>query len=98
MKSSWKNSSLLYLGLLLTGIALVTLIASSPPKPTEISLSEVITMSQDNKIAKLVEEGEWLTITATDGEELKANIGALNYNDLRELGLNTAVKYEIKPG
>ncbi|MDD5038118.1 MAG: ATP-dependent zinc metalloprotease FtsH, partial [Dehalococcoidales bacterium] len=78
--------------------ALVTLIASSPPKPTEISLSEVITMSQVNKIAKLVEEGEWLTITATNGEELKANIGALNYNDLRELGLNTAVKYEIKSG
>ena len=28
-------------------------------------------MSQDNKIEKLVEEGEWLTITTTDGKELK---------------------------
>ncbi len=55
-------------------------------------------MSQENQIEKIVEEGEWLTITTTDGKELKANIGALNYNDLRQLGLNTDIEYEIKAG
>ncbi|MFC1861887.1 ATP-dependent zinc metalloprotease FtsH, partial [Chloroflexota bacterium] len=65
--------------------------------PTEIPLTEVIAMSQGNQIENIAEEGEWLTITTTDGKELKSNIGNLNYNDLRELGLNTNIKYEIKP-
>ncbi|MFC1986833.1 ATP-dependent zinc metalloprotease FtsH [Chloroflexota bacterium] len=55
-------------------------------------------MSQGNRIERIVEEGAWLAVTTTDGGELKTNIGVLNYNDLRELGLNTNVKYEIKPG
>ena len=97
MASSWKRSGLVYIVVLLAGVVLTTIFFSERQMPTEMPLSEVITMSQGNKIEKIVEGGEWLTITTTGGEELKANIGALNYNDLRQLGLNTEVKYEIKP-
>jgi len=89
---------LVYIVVLVGIIALVTVLFSTPQKPKEISLSEVITMSKGNEIEKIVEERDWLTVTTTGGEELKTNIGALNYNDLRELGLSTDVKYEIKPG
>ncbi|MFC1940902.1 ATP-dependent zinc metalloprotease FtsH [Chloroflexota bacterium] len=97
MASSWKRSGLLYIAILIAGVALVAVLFSAPQKPSEIPLSEVITMSQGNEIEKIIEEGEWLTITTTDGNEVKTNIGILNYNDLRELGLNTDIKYEIKP-
>jgi len=94
---SWRRSGLLYIAILLAGIALVTFLFQAPQKPAEIPLSKVITMSQKGEIDNIVEEGEWLTVTPTEGEKLKANTGNLNYNDLRELGLNTGVKYEIKP-
>ncbi|MBI2287724.1 MAG: hypothetical protein HYU83_01865, partial [Chloroflexi bacterium] len=94
--SNLKRSGLLYMAVLLAGVALVTVLFSAPPKPAEIPVSELITMSQSNQIEKLVEQGEWLAVTTTDGRDLKTNIGALNYNDLRELGLNTSIKYEIK--
>ncbi|MBI4181177.1 MAG: AAA family ATPase, partial [Chloroflexi bacterium] len=96
MGQGWKRSGLLYLAILFAGVALVAVFFSAPPKPKEIPLSEVITMSQNKKIEKVVEEGEWLTVTTIAGEELKTDIGALNYNDLRQLGLSAEVKYEIK--
>jgi len=96
MMPNWRRSGLLYIAVLLAGVTLATVLFSAPQKPTEIPLSQVITMSQGNRLEKIVEEGEWLTLTTTDGGELKANIGALNYNDLRELGLNADVEYDIK--
>jgi len=93
---NWKRNGLLYIAILIAGVALAAVLFSPPVKPTEIPLSEVVTMSQNNQIKEIAEEGAWLTITTTDGKELKTNIGILNYNDLRELGLNTDVKYEIK--
>ncbi len=98
MPSSWKRGSLVYIVILLGMVAIATILLSAPQKPEEVSVSKLIAMSQENKIEKIVETGQWLTITATDGRELKTNIGALNYNDLRELGLNPDVEYEIKPG
>ncbi|MFC1933286.1 ATP-dependent zinc metalloprotease FtsH [Chloroflexota bacterium] len=98
MASRWKRSGLVYIVILVAGIALVTILFSAPEKPKEVPLSEVITMSGGNTIEKIVETGEWLTITATDGNEFKTNIGNLNYNDLRELGLSTDIEYEIQRG
>ncbi len=95
---NWRRNGLLYIVIVMAGVAFATIFLSSPGKPTEIPLSEVIAMSQGNNIEKLAEEGTWLIVTTTDDKELKTNIGALNYNDLRELGLNAGVKYEIKPG
>jgi len=41
-------------------------------KPVEIPLSEVITMSQNGEIGKIVVDGDELFITTTEGTELKA--------------------------
>ena len=46
--------------------------AQRPIQPPEIPLSEVIAMSQNNEIEKIVVEDEELLITATDGSELRA--------------------------
>jgi cell division protease FtsH len=99
MEFSWKRSGLLYLAMLLVVIAIATLIVSGDQKPTEVPLSQAIAMSSQNNIKSIVEEGQWLTITTTDGRLVKTNIGALNYNDLKQLGFNTQAPYEIKsPG
>jgi len=98
MGSNWKRSGLVYIAVLLVGVALVTVFLSTPDKSDEIPLSEAIAMSQGNTIEKILVDGEWLTLTTTEGEELKSNIGVLSYNDLRELGLNTDIEYEIKAG
>ncbi len=98
MGSSWKRSTLLYIALILAAAAVAIILLSSPNKPEELPLSEVITMSNSNQIKNIVEEGEWLTITATDGSEFRSNMGVLNYKDLKDLGLNVNVEYEIKSG
>ncbi len=98
MGSNWKRSSLWYIVLLLGAAVVATILLASPDRPDELPLSKVISMSNSNQIKKIVEEGEWLTVTATDGSEFMSNIGVLNYKDLKELGLNVDVEYEIKSG
>jgi cell division protease FtsH len=96
MQTNWKRSGIIYILFLLVGVALATVLFSSPQKPAEVSVTQVITMSNDGKIQTLEEQGAWLNITTTDGTKLKANVGVLNYNDLRQLGLNASIPYDIK--
>lgn len=98
MQTNWKRSGIIYILLLLVGVALATVLFSSPQKANEISVTQAISMSNQGTIVSLVEQGQWLNITTTDGQKLKANIGVLNYNDLRQLGLNEQVPYDIEPG
>ncbi|MEE8419089.1 MAG: ATP-dependent zinc metalloprotease FtsH [Dehalococcoidales bacterium] len=97
MKFNWKRSGLLYIAILLGAVVITALFTSMPQEPNEIPVSELIARSQNNEISKIVEEGEWLTVTTTDGREIKTNIGILGYNDLHDLGLNPDVEYEIAP-
>ncbi len=96
MGFNWKKSGLLYIIILIAAVSVVTLLMSSPQKPKEIPVNEVISMSKTNQIDKIVEDGEWLTITMRDGTQIKSNIGILGYKELVELGLNQDVEYEIK--
>ncbi len=100
MKPRWRRIGLLYILILLSGVALVAFIFTSQQEPEDKpSLSEVITMSQAGEIDKLVVEGEWLNVTPKDGEEFKVNIGNFNFDGLQEIGLNlNTVAYEIEPG
>ena len=61
MGTNWKRSGLVYIAVLLIGVALVTVFLSTPDKTDEIPLSEAIAMSQGNTIEKIVVDGEWLT-------------------------------------
>jgi len=69
MKPNWKRSGIIYLVILIATVALFAYLLPTAQKPEEIPLSKVVVMSQDNKIEKIVVEGDVLTITATDGTE-----------------------------
>ena len=72
MKPGGMYKSLIVIMILIAGVALVSyLFGTSAEKPTEIPLSEAITMSQDKEIEKIMVEGDSLLITATDGIEFK---------------------------
>ena len=101
MIPKFRRSTLIYIIIIVGVVALLTFFLRTPQqKAEEISISEAIAMShvQAGEIEKMLEEGEWLTITTNSGQEFKTNIGVLNYADLHELGLNPAVKYDIKSG
>lgn len=91
MKLSWK--SLIYIAILLAGIALLSQFLFAPGGPTEISLGEAIAMSQNNEC---VLDGDTLFITTTEGAELKIIVGNLNLVELQELGFNTK-NIKVKP-
>lgn len=86
MASSWRRSSLIYIVILIAGVALTTILFTAPEKPREINLDEAIAMSQDSEC---VLDGDTLFITATEGTELKIVVGNLNLVELQELGFNT---------
>ena len=97
MKPSWKRSGLIYIVILVAAIALFSVFLPTDKKPEEITLSEVIVMSQSNEIETILVDDDELLITTTDGAELKTAIGNLTIVELQELGLNLPEGgYEIK--
>ena len=97
MTPSWKRNGLLYIAILFAGVALATFLFSAPNKPIEIPLSEVISMSQGNNIEKILVEGEWLTITTTEGLELKSFKGDSSIFEVTGLNLE-GIEFDVKPG
>jgi len=71
MKPSWKRNGLIYIAILIVGIVLVVRLWPGADKPEEVPLSDVIARSQTGEIEKIVVEGEVLTVTTTDGTELR---------------------------
>ena len=65
-------------------------------KPSEILLSEAITMSQDGQIAKIVVEGETLLITTIDGTKLESFKGDTNIFEIPGFNLE-GIEIDIKP-
>jgi cell division protease FtsH len=98
MGFNWKRSGLLYIVILVGAVSVATLLLSTPQKPEELPLNEVIVMSNSNQIDNIEEEYPWLTVTRTDGTVVKTNINNHNYWELTELGLNKDVEYKIKSG
>lgn len=96
MGFNWRRSGFLYIVILLGAVAVATAFLASPAEPVEVTLSELINMSNEGKVTSIVETGEWLTVTTFDGSEVETNIGYLNYADLVELGLSKEVEYEIQ--
>ncbi len=71
MQFNWRRNSLIYIAILVAGIVLAFSLWPGADKPEEIPLSEAITLSQSGGIEKIVVEGDQLTITTTEGTELK---------------------------
>ena len=97
MKSSQMRKSLIFIAILIAGIALFSFFFPITQKPTEIPLSEAIAMSQNNEIEKIVIDGEALLITAVDGTELKTfKENNANIYDIKGLNLEGVV-VDVKP-
>jgi len=98
MKPRWRRIGLLYLIVLIGGVALIAYVmGSSSGGIEEIPLSEVVTMSQDGRIDKLLIEGDVLTITTKDGAEFTSYLGMDSIFDVTGLDLSS-IDYEVVPG
>ncbi len=98
MKPSWKRNSLIYIAILLAGIAVFSYLASpaAQKKPVDIPVSQLVTMSQAHQISKIEVDGDVLNITSTDGRELKTfKETNANLYDIKELDL-TGVTVDVK--
>ncbi|MFC1955476.1 ATP-dependent zinc metalloprotease FtsH [Chloroflexota bacterium] len=92
MKPSGKRNSLIFIAIIIAGIALFSFVQSTPQKTKEIPLSEVITMSQNSQIAEIAVEDEALLITTVSGEELKSfKESNSNIYDIERLNLEGVV-------
>jgi cell division protease FtsH len=69
-----RSISLLYLLIFVAGIALIFWVFRSTPtvKPADITISQVVTMSQAGDIKTLNVQGQTLNITGTDGKTYKS--------------------------
>ncbi len=96
MGSSWRRNSLIYVAILLAGIALFSYLLPTTKKQVEVPLSQVVTMSQSHQISKIEVDGDTLLITTTDGRDLTAfkEPNATIY-DVRDLNL-TGVTVDVK--
>jgi cell division protease FtsH len=99
MKSNWKRNSLIYIIILLAAILLFSFLIPGSNEPQEVPLGQVITMSQNGEISKVVIDGESMVVTTTDGKQLQTAIGNQTLVELKELGLVLdGVEYDIKAG
>ena len=96
MGSSWRRSGIIYILILLAGVALATLLFSNTDKPKEVNLSEVITMSQGNEIKAITVDGQWLNITKTDGSQVRSFKGDTDIFNITGLDL-TNVVLKVQP-
>ncbi len=98
MRFGLNRNLIIFIAVLTVAIALFTYFSPQANEPEEVSLDEVIAMSQNGEIKSLVIDNEELLITSTDDTELKAVAGNLSMVDLQELGLNLeGVDWEVKP-
>ncbi len=99
MKSSWKRNGLVYVIIVIAAIVLLsTLMNPGGPKPTEVTLSRAVALSQAGEIKSVVIDGEEMLITLQDDTEAVAIIGDLKFNELTELGFVLPPDgYEVSP-
>ncbi len=93
-----RSISILYLLIFICGIALIFWVFRSTPtaKPTEVPLSQLVTMSQSNGVKTLNVQGQWINFTGTDGVSYKSYIGSISLYDIKDLNL-TGITVVIQP-
>ena len=93
-----RSVSLIYLFLIAGLIFLAFLVFRQPPaaKPTDVFISDVVTMSQANQIKTINVQGQDIIITGTDGKLYKSYLGAnVNIYDVPDLKLTgVEVKFQ----
>jgi cell division protease FtsH len=85
---NWKRNGLIYILIVMAIVLLSTLwMNSKTSQPEIVPLSQVIDMSRNGQIEKVVVDGETLLVTTTDSKQLKTETGTLTLVDLKDLGL-----------
>jgi cell division protease FtsH len=100
MKSNWKRNSIIYIVVLVAAVLLFTFLMPSGSSPEEVTLSQVISMSQNNEIQKITVDGDLLTVTTVAGTEVQTykETGTSIY-DIKDLNLtNVDVKVNGSSG
>jgi len=96
MRQSWTRNGLIYIALLLAGIALFSYLLPAADRPQEVPLSQVIELSQKNEITKIKVDGDTLFVTIKDGSEMTAfkesNASIYEITDLKLEGVIVDVK------
>ena len=72
MKSNWKRNSIIYIVILLVAVLLFSFLMPGSSQTQEVPLSQIVTMSQNGQIKQIKVDGDLLTVTETDGTEVKA--------------------------
>ncbi len=98
MKSSWKRSSLIYIVIIIAAVVFFSVFFPLSSKPTEIPLSEVITMSQNGEIKKIAVDGDELIITTIDTELRAFKESNASIYDIQGLNLEGIVIDVKSPG
>ncbi len=100
MKSNWKRNSIIYIVVFITAVIIFSLLRPGAPQPTDISLSRIITMSQNGEIQSIQFQTDTMLVTATDGKQYTTVIGNLNAKDLQDMGLVLPAdySYEVNSG
>jgi cell division protease FtsH len=94
---NWKRNGLIYIVIILAIILFSSLYMNDKTsQPQLVSLSQVVQMSQNNGIDKVVVDGQSLLVTTSDGKQLKANIGTLDLVGLKELGMVLPADFDTK--
>jgi len=91
VQSTWEGNGkgyIVYIASLLAVVALIgnVLVLATPQQPQEVPISKVITLPLstylgNQKIDNVIEQGQWLIVTTTNGEKMRANIGTLSDNE-----------------
>ena len=93
------RNTLIFIAILLAAIAVFwSLSQNMHPQPTQVSISDVIAMSQQHQIKDIEVDGDKLTITKTDGSQVIAyKEDNANLSDYQNVGLNlTGVNVDVK--
>ncbi len=80
----------------MAAVAIFSVVSPFSKKTEEVPLSEIVTMSQNREIDKIVVDGEQLNVTTTDGRERKAfKESNANIYDIKGLDL-TGVEVDVE--
>jgi cell division protease FtsH len=87
---------LILIVILIVAVAIFSVVSPMTNKPEEVDLSQVVAMSQNNEIEKILVDNETLNITKRDGTELKAyKEENANIYDIKGLEI-TGIELQVK--
>ena len=89
--NNWKRNSIIYIVAFLAVVILFSLLRPGTPQPEEVSLSQIITMSQEGKLQSIEFKSDTMIVTNIDGAKLTTPTGLhdpQNLKALQDMGLD----------